>query len=137
MAALTALVFGASGVTGHAVLKALLANPSPSFARVIGLTNRPLSSEVAQLPRDQRLELYSGCNLLDREKSLLQLQHIPGIGEVTHVYYAAYGGHGSDFKELRRVNESMLTNAIGGVEVCCPGLRFVTLNTGGKVCLSF
>jgi len=133
---LTALVFGASGVTGHALLKALLAHQgSPSFARVIGLTNRPLSSAIAQLPKDQRLELYSGCDLLDREKSLLQLQHIPGIGDVTHVYYAAYGGHGSDFKELRRVNEEMLTNAIGGVEVVCgEGLRFVTLNTGGKVC---
>lgn len=131
---LTALVFGASGVTGHALLKALLAHSAPSFTRIIGLTNRPLSSEIAQLPKDGRLELYSGCNLLDREKSLLQLQHIPGIQGVSHVYYAAYGGHGNDFKELRRVNEEMLTNAVGGVEVCCPGLRFVTLNTGGKVC---
>jgi len=131
---LTALVFGASGITGHALLKTLLHHPAPTtFSRIIGLTNRPLSSSIAQLPASERLELYSGINLLEREASLRQLQLIPGIEGVTHVYYAAYGGHGSGFAELRRVNEEMLTNAVGGVEVCCPALRFVTLNTWGKV----
>ena len=100
---------------------------------MIGLTNRPLSSAVARLPEDERLELYSEINLLEREKSLLQLQHVPKIQEVTHVYYAAYAGHGSSFEELKRINNELLTNAIGGIEICCPGLQFVTLNTGGKV----
>jgi hypothetical protein len=131
---LTALVFGASGVTGHAIIKTLLSYPTPTtFSRVIGLTNRPLSSAIARLPEDERLELYSEINLLEREKSLLQLQHIPGIQQVTHVYYAAYAGHGESFEELKRINNELLTNAIGGVEICCPALQFVTLNTGGKV----
>jgi nucleoside-diphosphate-sugar epimerase len=131
---LTALVFGASGVTGHALLKALLAHESHAvFSRVIGLTNRPLASEIAFLPSDERLELYSDIDLLNREESLLKLQHVPNIQQVTHVYYAAYSGHGSGFEELKRVNVEMLTNAVGGVEICCPGLRFITLNTGGKV----
>lgn len=106
---------------------------SNKFSRVIGLTNRPLSSARARLPEDERLELYSEINLLDREKSLLQLQHVPKIQEVTHVYYAAYAGHGSSFEELKRINNELLTNAIGGIEICCPALQFVTLNTGGKV----
>jgi len=131
---LTALVFGASGVTGHGIIKALLSYPNPTtFSRVVGLTNRPLSSSVARLPNDERLELYSEINLLEREKSLLQLQHVPGIQQVTHVYYAAYAGHGESFEELKRINNELLTNAIGGVEICCPALQFVTLNTGGKV----
>lgn len=131
---LTALVFGASGVTGRGIIKALLSYPdATTFSRVIGLTNRPLSSSVARLPNDERLELYSEINLLEREKSLLQLEHIPGIQQVTHVYYAAYAGHGSGFEELKRINNELLTNAIGGVEICCPALQFVTLNTGGKV----
>jgi len=130
---LTALVFGASGITGHAILKTLLTYPTPStFARIIGLTNRPLTTADSHLKADQRVELYSGIDLLDREKSLLQLQHVPGIQQVTHVYYASYAGHGQDFEELKRVNSELLTNAIGGVEICCPDLRFVTLNTGGK-----
>jgi hypothetical protein len=131
---LTALVFGASGVTGHGIIKSLLSYPTPTtFARVIGLTNRPLSSATARLPEDERLELYSEINLLERQTSLLQLQHIPGIQQVTHVYYAAYAGHGESFEELKRINNELLTNAIGGVEICCPALHFVTLNTGGKV----
>lgn len=131
---LTALVFGASGVTGHGIIKSLLSYPTPTtFSRVIGLTNRPLSSATARLPTDERLELYSEINLLERDKSLLQLQHIPGIQQVTHVYYAAYAGHGESFEELKRVNNELLTNAIGGVEICCPALQFFTLNTGGKV----
>lgn len=131
---LTALVFGASGVTGHGILKSLLTYPTPTtFTRIIGLTNRPLSTATARLPSDDRLELYSEINLLDRENSLLQLEHVPGIKQVTHVYYAAYAGHGEGFDELKRVNNELLTNAIGGVEICCPELRFVTLNTGGKV----
>lgn len=134
---LTALVFGASGITGHAILKTLLTYPTPStFARIIGLTNRPLTTADSHLEADQRVELYSGIDLLDREKSLLQLQHVPGIQQVTHAYYASYAGHGQDFEELKRVNSELLTNAIGGVEICCPDLRFVTLNTGGKVSTS-
>ena len=133
-APLTALVFGASGITGHATLKTLLTYPTPTtFARIIGLTNRPLTTADSHLDADQRVELYSGIDLLDREKSLLQLQHVPGIQQVTHVYYASYAGHGQNFEELKRVNSELLTNATGGVEICCPELRFVTLNTGGKV----
>ncbi|KAK4901421.1 hypothetical protein LTR49_027275 [Elasticomyces elasticus] len=130
---LTALVFGGSGLTGHALLKVLVEYPSPTtFTRVIGLTNRPLSPDIAQLPRDERLELYSGCDLLDYESSLMQLQHIAEIHNVTHVYYAAYAGHGSNYTELKRVNIRMLKTAVGAVEICCPDLRFITLNTGGK-----
>nr|OQO17783.1 hypothetical protein B0A51_15483 [Rachicladosporium sp. CCFEE 5018] len=131
--ALIALVFGASGITGHAILQALLTSPSTtSFSRVIGLTNRPLSASIAQLPADPRIELYSGIDLLSRESSLLQLQHVPGIDLATHVFYAAYGGHGGSFEDLKKVNSEMLTNAVGGVEICCPKLQFITLNTGGK-----
>lgn len=131
---LQAIVFGASGVTGYPLLKNLLSYPTPtSFSRVIGLTNRQLSKEVAHLPEDGRIELFSGLDLTNREQVLFQLQHIPGIQGVTHAYYAAYAGHGSDYQELKRINCEILTNAIGSLEICCPALQFVTLQTGGKV----
>ncbi|KAK5130066.1 hypothetical protein LTR08_002499 [Meristemomyces frigidus] len=130
---LQALVFGASGITGYPLLKQLLSFPTPrTFGRVIGLTNRPLSRDATQLPIDERIELYSDLDLRDRDKSLFALQHIPGIERTTHIYYAAYAGHGSDFQELRAINVELLTNAIGGCEICCPNMRFFTLQTGGK-----
>ena len=120
--------------TGYPLLKQLLSYPTTrKFSRVIGLTNRPLSREHTQLPLDERIELYSDLDLRDREKSLFALQHIPGIELTTHVYYAAYSGHGSDFQELKAINLELLTNAVGGCEIVCPNMRFFTLQTGGKV----
>ncbi|KAK3115278.1 hypothetical protein LTR53_005549 [Teratosphaeriaceae sp. CCFEE 6253] len=131
--ALQALVFGASGVTGYALLKELLVYPSPTtFTRVIGLTRRPLHADVAQLPEDQRLELYSDLDLTDRDKTLFHLQHVPGVEHTTHVFFAAYAGHGSDYATLKAVNVEILTNAVGTCEIVCPQMRFFTLQTGGK-----
>ena len=48
------------------------------------------------------------------------------------MYFAAYTGHGSSFADLRSANENLLVNAIGAIEICCPALQFVTLQTGGK-----
>ncbi|KAK5125248.1 hypothetical protein LTR85_000924 [Meristemomyces frigidus] len=128
-----ALVFGASGITGYPLLSQLLSYPTPTtFDRVIGVTRRPLHRDVSQLPEDQRLELYSDLDLTDRNKALFSLQHIPGIEHTTHVFYAAYAGHGSDYQELKRTNTEILTNAVGSCEICCPNLRFFTLQTGGK-----
>ncbi|KAK8222138.1 hypothetical protein M8818_000309 [Zalaria obscura] len=128
-----ALVFGASGITGYPTLQNLLTYPTPTtFARIIGLTNRPLSRDISQLPEDGRIELYSGLDLLQREASLSQLRAIPGIENTTHVYFSAYAGHGSSYEELRATNEHLLVNAVGAVEICCPELRYFTLQTGGK-----
>lgn len=84
-----ALVFGASGISGWAVAKNVLSYPtSTTFARVIGLTHRPRTVEESGLPRDPRLELHSGINLRSSlDEVLEQLQKIPNVDEVTHVYY--------------------------------------------------
>jgi hypothetical protein len=120
--------------TGYPLLKQLLSYPTPqTFSRVIGLTNRPLSKDIAQLPEDHRIELYSDLDLRDRNKTLFHLQHIPGVEYTTHVYYAAYSGHGSDYQELKRINAEILTNAVGTCEIVCPNMAYFTLQTGGKV----
>lgn len=86
-----ALVFGASGISGWAVMQNLLTYPSPTtFRRIIGLTNRPLSKAEADFPEDDgRLELYSGIDLRqDSDGVRTQLAGtIPRLEEVTHVYY--------------------------------------------------
>jgi hypothetical protein len=86
-----ALVFGASGISGWAVMQNLLTYPSPTtFGRIIGLTNRPLSKAESNLPEDdKRVELYSGIDLrqeLEEVKKRLS-NTIPRLEEVTHVYY--------------------------------------------------
>jgi hypothetical protein len=85
-----ALVFGASGITGWAVVKEALKYPSSTtFDKVIGLTNRPLTKLEALLPEDERLQLYSGIDLRAGAFTVeASLKNIDGIRDVTHVYFS-------------------------------------------------
>lgn len=86
-----ALVFGASGVTGWAFVNEML-NDYPKkgiWSHVQALTNRPLSVEESMWPRDSRLTITSGINLLEESQEELnsKLGAIKDIGAVTHVFY--------------------------------------------------
>lgn len=86
----TALVFGASGITGWALLREALKYPTTTaFQRVIGLTNRPLDRSTSFLPDDSRLTL---AHDIDLTKSIddvaAKLADIEGIKGVTDVYFA-------------------------------------------------
>lgn len=87
----TALVFGASGISGWAVMHNLLIYPSPNtFRRIIGLTNRPLSKAEGDFPDDDtRIELYSGIDLRQELEGVTTrlTNTVPMVEEVTHVYY--------------------------------------------------
>jgi nucleoside-diphosphate-sugar epimerase len=130
------LVFGASGITGWAIMNNAVSYPSPNtFERIIGLTNRPLSIADSCLPQDPRIELHSGIDLSKKDTLIQRLQQVREIERITHVYFAAYTGHGSDYQELKRANMEILTNAVEAIEQLCPKLLFFTLQTGGKVAL--
>jgi nucleoside-diphosphate-sugar epimerase len=59
-----ALIFGASGISGWALLNQTLQYPTPTtFNRVTGLCNRPWTNKDAYLPDDQRLNIVSGIDL--------------------------------------------------------------------------
>ncbi|KAL6792232.1 hypothetical protein GGI42DRAFT_179751 [Trichoderma sp. SZMC 28013] len=135
----TALVFGASGITGWALLREALKYPTTTaFQRVIGLTNRPLDRSTSFLPDDSRLTL---AHDIDLTKSIddvaAKLADIEGIKGVTDVYFAAYvqPAGASDFEGfdiLKEVNVRILETAVQAVERVSPKLRFWTLQTGGK-----
>jgi hypothetical protein len=87
-----ALVFGASGVTGWSFVNEILGDyPKKGiWDKVHALTNRPLTQQDAMWPKDDRLNIVSGIDLLkdsqeDLEKELKT--KVKGIEKVTHVYY--------------------------------------------------
>ena len=85
----SALVFGASGITGWAIANTALTYPSKdTFSRVIALRKRPLSRKDSKFPEDSCLVLQSGVDLSGDEASIVEsLKLIEGISKVTHVYF--------------------------------------------------
>jgi hypothetical protein len=134
----SALVFGASGVTGWSFINEIL-NDYPkknTWKRAHALTNRPLSQEQSQWPEDPRLNIVSGIDLLANSQEDLEKEletKIPDINEVTHMYYLAYKAGTDVQKELDEAVD-MWKKTLIAVDKLCPNLEFVVLQTGAKMC---
>ena len=87
-----ALVFGATGIQGWAIINEILKGyPSAdAFEKVTALTNRPLTENILW-PKSDKLQIISGINLLTDEgqDGLEQImrEKIPGVETVTHVFF--------------------------------------------------
>ena len=87
-----ALVFGASGISGWAIVNQILSDyPAKDvFSAVTALTNRPLPAEYALWPKDSRLDVVSGLDLMKGSQEELEAsmkEKIKGIENVTQVFY--------------------------------------------------
>lgn len=87
-----AVVFGASGINGWALVRTLLAGypRSDTFRRVTAVLNRPLSPLDSQWPHDDRLQILTGFDLTVGQESLQESikTKIDGAETISHVYYA-------------------------------------------------
>ncbi|KAG9240196.1 hypothetical protein BJ878DRAFT_311979 [Calycina marina] len=133
----SALIFGASGVTGWAFVNEIL-NDYPKkgiWKNVHAMTNRPLKKEASEWPNDDRLEIVSGIDLLKDGQSDLErelTQHVENIKDVTHVYYLAYKASSSWEQEYKDADD-MFKRAVIAIDHLCPKLEFVVLQTGAKM----
>jgi hypothetical protein len=87
-----ALVFGASGIGGWAIVNQILSDyPAKGvFSAVTALTNRPLPAEYAQWPKDPRLDVVSEIDLMrgsQEDLAASMKEKIKGIENVTQVYF--------------------------------------------------
>ena len=87
-----ALVYGASGISGWAIVNAIL-NDYPekgTFSKVSALVNRPLAREDALWPDDPRLQIVSGIDLLEGSQEDLEKtirEKVKDVDTVTQVYF--------------------------------------------------
>jgi hypothetical protein len=91
-----ALVFGASGILGWAIVNEILNNYPDNgvYSKVTALTNRPLTREEAIWPapggRRPELNVVSGIDLtqgtMEEVREKLK-ERVPDIGTVTQVHY--------------------------------------------------
>ncbi|KAL6706988.1 hypothetical protein ACN47E_004938 [Coniothyrium glycines] len=133
----SALVFGASGVTGWSFINEILSDYPKSgiWKRAHALTNRPLSQSQSQWPKDERLNIVSGIDLLSNDQKSLEKElgkRIPDIDQVTHVYYLAYKA-GTDVQKEFDEAVDMWKKTVIAVDKLCPQLEFVVLQTGAKM----
>ncbi|CAN9421211.1 unnamed protein product [Alternaria alternata] len=79
-----ALIFGASGISGWALLNQITAYPTPTtFSRITGLSNRPLTLDQAQLPADSRLNLTGDFESLKKVNTDLLRVAIEAVEQVS------------------------------------------------------
>lgn len=87
-----ALVFGASGITGWAIVNGLLTDHADAkkFSTISALTNRPFPSTISRWPESSKLHLISGIDLLKGSVEDLQeamKSQIQGVDTVTHIFF--------------------------------------------------
>lgn len=87
-----ALIYGASGISGWAIVNAIL-NGYPSkdaFSRVTAMVNRPLTRGMALWPDDPRLQIVSGVDLVKGSQEELEQQikeKVKDVDTVSQVYF--------------------------------------------------
>jgi hypothetical protein len=85
-----ALIFGASGISGWALLNEITSYPTPTtFAKITGLSNRPLTLEQAHLPQDPRLNLVNGIDLTKCVDEVVQMlkEKVEDAQTISHVFF--------------------------------------------------
>ena len=110
-----ALVVGASGIIGNAVVEALVADPQWNVRAV----RRSLNPVVESID----------CDLTDRVATFAALTH---ASDITHVFFAAYQPHGNALLEAQ-TNTAMLRNVLDALASAGANLQRVVLYQGAKV----
>lgn len=136
-----ALVFGASGLVGWAVVDQLLGNypVKDTFSEITALVNRPLKIEdsywTPPSPGPQpELQLVSGINLMQgtvEEFTALMAEKVKDMGTVTHVFYFAYKQEAELYLEVP-VNRGMMERVVGALTHLSPNLKFIVYPTGTR-----
>ncbi|KAI1123326.1 hypothetical protein F5Y10DRAFT_252006 [Nemania abortiva] len=135
-----AIVFGASGLIGWAVVDQLLhSHPEPgAFSKVTAVTNRKVKLSESHWPESRTgcpdLQLVSGIDLRRGDGTTLAESlkgAVEDIHAVTHVFYLAFTSIPDDVEEVA-VNRRMLQNVIDTHNLLSPNLRFVVFPGGTR-----
>ncbi|RKD75936.1 nucleoside-diphosphate-sugar epimerase [Sinobaca qinghaiensis] len=114
-----AIVAGASGIIGSHIIQEL---EQLEDWEVIGISRRkPFKSEIAE---------YISMDLTNFDETK---EKVKELGNITHVFYAAYQDFPPFSKEQIDINTTMFENIVKAVEETSSALEHVTLMQGVKV----
>lgn len=122
-----ALVTGANGISGNALIEHLIRQPKSEWARIIVTSRKPTKI----FWQDDRVEHFS-LDFLNPHGEIVAAM-APFCADVTHAFYASYV-HTDDLKQLPVYNVPLFENFLKAVEeVAAASLQRICLQTGGKV----
>ncbi|KAI2636863.1 hypothetical protein GGS26DRAFT_546195 [Hypomontagnella submonticulosa] len=136
-----ALVFGGTGLIGWGVVNELLSSypEQGSFSRVIAVTNRSLKLEDAYWPEEApglpELQICSGIDLLNgtgEDLAATLEKRVPGIHDVTHVFYFVFTSFSNDFEQECALNCGILRRVATAVNILCPNLASFVYSGGTR-----
>ncbi|GIJ85085.1 hypothetical protein Asppvi_003940 [Aspergillus pseudoviridinutans] len=120
-----ALVTGANGISGFAIIEHLVRQPKEEWSKIIVTSRRPLPNAWI----DPRVEFVALDFLDPVEKIIAKMKDI--CAPVTHAFFTSYV-HNDDFRILRETNVPLFQNFLDALDTVCPRLQRVCLQTGGK-----
>ncbi|KAL2206999.1 hypothetical protein CC79DRAFT_1335232 [Sarocladium strictum] len=134
-----AIVYGASGLIGWALVNELLAcSQSATFTKISAVTNRPLDASESHWPQSDShrpdLQLVSGIDLSQGNGTTLAntlKQAVEDIETVTDVYYLVFSAVSDDIEEVA-TNRHMFQNVIDAHNTLSPNLEFVAFPGGTR-----
>lgn len=116
-----ALITGANGITGSAILEHLVKHTTASeWSRIIISSRSPLKTTVS----DPRVE-FIALDFSNPPEKLAEQMRDP-CGHVTHAYFSSYV-HCDDFAELNRMNRFLFENFLSALTSVAKGLQNCTL----------
>ncbi|GFZ49817.1 hypothetical protein JCM24511_07220 [Saitozyma sp. JCM 24511] len=122
----TAIVFGANGISGTALLGQLVLSSPKQWKRIIAVSRRPPVLEHS----DVRV-VFKSIDLLGDVQGIAKDLHEAGGAEAAHVFFYAYLAKDNE-DELVAVNRRLFANTLDAVARACPKLETFSLQTGYK-----
>ncbi|KAJ5772720.1 hypothetical protein N7520_003249 [Penicillium odoratum] len=121
-----ALITGANGITGSAIMDHLTQyTKSDEWSRIVLSSRSPLTLNVT----DPRVEFIALDFTKSPEELVNEMKDV--CADVTHAYFCSYV-HKDDFKELNKANKSLFENFLEALLSVAGNLQNCTLQTGGK-----
>ena len=124
-----ALITGANGITGSAILEYLaITTTSEQWSKIIATSRSPFQTNI----NDPRVEFIA----LDFSQPTALVDKMRDVCKgVTHAYFSSYV-HKDDFAELNTANRALFENFLTALVEVASDLENCTLQTGGKVMAS-
>jgi nucleoside-diphosphate-sugar epimerase len=137
---LTAVITGANGISGFAMLRALLDSPE-RWSKIYAISRRPPAKEMMNLLQpDQRSRVqHVACDFLDSPEDIAQVLKSSSV-TADYIFFYSYlqprpspgSAPWTNASELVRVNVSLLSNFLDALSLAGIKPRRFCLQTGAK-----